>query len=121
LDIQHFLKPFAIVSGEMHRHVLMIGVFIFVASVKAWPLQTVADYTAALGGLSTVCSPQYHNTWSCKVIPPRFTTRSVFMKLPVTVAFVSGVHCPFNGTITGIPQFSQELPWPLFDTAKISE
>jgi ABC-type maltose transport system permease subunit len=95
----------------------MIDVFIFVASVKAWSLQTVAHYTAALGGLSTIYSPQYHNTWSYKVIP----TRSVFMKLPVTVAFVSGVNYPFNGTTTSIPQFSQELPWPLFHTAKISE
>jgi hypothetical protein len=122
LDIQHFLKLFAIVSGEMCCHVLMIGVFIFVAWVKAWPLQTLAHYTAALGCLSTVCSPQYHNTWSCKVIPLRFTTRSVVMELPVTVAFISGVKCPFNETITSIPQLSQEHPWPLFhDTAKISE
>jgi hypothetical protein len=85
-------------------------VFIFVAWVKAWPLQTVAHYTAALGGLSTVYSPQYRNTWSCKVIPPRFTTRSVFMELLVTVAFISGVKYPFNETITSIPQFSQEHP-----------
>jgi hypothetical protein len=85
-------------------------------------LQTVACSTAALAGLSAVCSPQYHNTWSCKVIPPpRFTKRSVFMELPVTVAFLSGVKCTFSETITSLPQFSQEHPWPLFHTtAKIS-
>jgi len=110
-------------SGEMCCHVLMIGVFIFVAWVKAWPVQTLAYYMAAFGCLSTVCSPEYHNIWSCKVIPPpRFTTRSVVMELPVTVTFISGVKCPFNETITSIPQLSQEHPWPLFhDTSKISE
>jgi hypothetical protein len=51
-------------SGEMCCHVLMIGVFIFVAWVKAWPLETDAHYTAALGFLSTVCSPQGLYSWN---------------------------------------------------------
>jgi hypothetical protein len=109
-------------SGEMRCLVLMIGVFIFVAWVKACPLQTVAHYAAVLDGLSTICSSQYHNTSSCKIIPLWFTTRSIFMELPVTMAFFSAITCTFNETITSIPQSSQEHPWPLFHTtAKISK
>lgn len=61
-------------------------------------------YTAALGGLWTVCSPQHLTPTILKSSSQVMITRPVFMKLLGTVAFISVVH-DLNASNTSIPCF----------------
>ena len=55
------------------------------------PLTIQLLYVVLNGFFTTTLS-----TYSCEIIPPGMTTRSVFMDLPVIVTLISGVTCPLN-------------------------
>jgi hypothetical protein len=79
LDIQHFLKPFTITSGEMHCHAMMIYWQRRIAVTSrffqlVWKhgcLPRVTNYTHALGSLWMVCLPQ-HLTLAVVGSSPRY-------------------------------------------------
>jgi hypothetical protein len=54
--------------------------------------------------------------YSCDIIPPDMTIRSVFMELPGIVAFISSVKCPLDASKTSIPFFLRNTPRLLFHT-----
>jgi hypothetical protein len=65
-----------------------------------------------------------HGLWNgcCELLqlwgdtPPGMTTTTVFVELPVIVAFVFGVKCYLNSSMISIPYFLTSTPAPSFHT-----